>query len=166
MKPRIRQTNPTNGTCANTNTNTNTNSMTKCHKGGIKIRDTGNSSALNPLANVNPFDNPNEERNVVPVYDKADYSRLDLNVDNYSRDDLFKLFGLKSANLSENVMKECKKLVLKTHPDKSRLDEKYYVFFAKAYNKLKGVYDFQNKMQMKKTADTNEYFDRDNGAVL
>ena len=166
MKPRIRQTNPTNGTCASTNTNANANAMTKCHKGGIKIRDTGNGSALNPLANVNPFDNPNEERNVVPVYDKADYSRLDLNVDNYSRDDLFKLFGLKSANLSENVMKECKKLVLKTHPDKSRLDEKYYVFFAKAYNKLKGVYDFQNKMQMKKTADTNEYFDRDNGAVL
>jgi len=112
MKPRIRQTNPTNGTCANTsaNTNTNANSMTKCHKGGIKIRDTGNGSALNPLANVNPFDNPNEERNVVPVYDKADYSRLDLNIDNYSRDDLFKLFGLKSANLSENVMKECKEL--------------------------------------------------------
>lgn len=162
MKPRMRQTNPTNGTCANTNAN----AMTKCHKGGIKIRDTGNGTAVNPLANVNPFDNPNEERNVVPVYDKADYSRLDLNVDNYSRDDLFKLFGLKTANLSENVMKECKKLVLKTHPDKSRLDEKYYVFFAKAYNKLKGVYDFQNKMQMKKTADTNEYFDRDNGAVL
>ena len=48
MKPRIRQTNPTNGTC--------TNAMTSCHKGGIKIRDTGNGSALNPLANVNPFD--------------------------------------------------------------------------------------------------------------
>lgn len=156
MKPR--SANPTTRTC--------TNSMTNCHKGGIKIRDTGNNATVNPLANINPFNNPNEERNVTPVYNKGDYSSLDLNIDNYSRQDLFNLFGLKNANLTENVMKECKKTVLKTHPDKSRLDEKYYVFFAKAYNQLKGIYDFQNKMQTKKNADTNEYFDRDNGAVL
>jgi len=63
-------------------------------------------------------------------------------------------------------MKECKKIVLKTHPDKSNLNEKYFLFFSKAYNKIKSIYEFQNKINTKKTADTNEYFDRDNNAVI
>jgi curved DNA-binding protein CbpA len=142
------------------------NVMTSCHKGGIKIRDTGNNTTINPFANVNPFNNPNEIRNVTPVYSNSDYEMIDLDIENYSRNDLFNLFGVKNMNLSEDTLKECKKTVLKTHPDKSRLDPKYFQFFAKAYNKLKGIYEFQNKIQIKKSADTNEYFDSDNGAVL
>jgi curved DNA-binding protein CbpA len=142
------------------------NVMTSCHKGGIKIRNTGNNAAANPFENVNPFNNPNEEKNVLPVYSKNDYDRIDLDIENYSRNDLFNLFGVKNMSLSEDIMKECKKIVLKTHPDKSRLDEKYYIFFAKAYNKLKGIYEFQNKIQIKKGGDTNEYFEAENGAVL
>jgi hypothetical protein len=63
-------------------------------------------------------------------------------------------------------MKDCKRVVLKTHPDKSRLDEKYFIFFSKAYNKLKGIYEFQNKMTIKKTTDTNEYFVSDKATIL
>ena len=126
------------------------NVMTSCHKGGIKIRNSGNTAAANPFENVNPFNNPNEEKNVLPVYSKTDYDRIDLDIENYSRNDLFNLFGVKNMNLSEDTMKECKKIVLKTHPDKSRLDEKYYIFFANAYNKLKGIYEFQNKIQIRK----------------
>jgi len=62
-------------------------------------------------------------------------------------------------------MKEAKKIVLKTHPDKSRLDNKYFVFFGKAYNKLKEIYEFQNKTN-NKTSDNNEYYDTQNGQVL
>ena len=64
-----------------TNMNNNNISMTTCHKGGIKIRDTGNGNASNPFANVNPFSNPNEERNVQMVYDKSGYEKLDLNIE-------------------------------------------------------------------------------------
>lgn len=142
------------------------NVMTSCHKGGIKIRDTGNNAAANPFANVNPFNNPDEEKNITPTYNQTGYDNIDLDIESYSRNDLFNLFGVKNMNLSEDTMKECKKIVLKTHPDKSRLDPKYYQFFAKAYNKLKGIYEFQNKIQIKKTADTNEYFESENGAVL
>jgi hypothetical protein len=62
-------------------------------------------------------------------------------------------------------MKDAKKLLLKTHPDKSRLDNKYFVFFCSAYNKLKDIYEFQNKTNNKKT-DSNEYYVKENSEVL
>ena len=155
---------PNNSNSNNTNKNyINNNSMTTCHKGGIKIKDTGNNNAENPFANVNPFV---EEMSIPIVYNKTSYDNHELNIDSYSREDLFNLFGLKTMTLTETIMKECKKTVLKTHPDKSRLDEKYFIFFSKAYNKIKGIYEFQNKINSKKTADNNEYFDSTNGAVL
>jgi curved DNA-binding protein CbpA len=91
---------------------------------------------------------------------------MDLNIDSYSREDLFKLFGLNNITLSEDIMKECKKIVLKTHPDKSRIDEKYFIFFSQAYKKLLSIYEFQNKTNSKKKSDTNEYFDAENTLVL
>ena len=137
--------------------------MTKCSKGGVKIRDTGNSYSADPFAGVNPFKEPQAN----PMqYDKISYDRLDLNIDAYSREDLFKLFGLKTMTLSEDIMKECRKTVLKTHPDKSHLDEKYFIFFSKAYKKLLGIYEFQNKTNTKKTANTESYYDTDNGLLL
>ena len=141
-------------------------SMTSCHKGGIKIRDTGNNKVIDPFAGVNPFNVHNEEKRVAISYEKSSYEKLDLNIDSYSREELFKLFGLKNMSLTEEIMKECKKTVLKTHPDKSRLDEKYFIFFGKAYKKLLGIYEFQNKIQIKKTTDTNEYFDSNNSEIL
>ena len=147
----------------NTNAKQNKNAMTSCHKGGIKIKDTGNTYANDPFAGVNPFV---EESRINTSYDKTSYNNLDLNIEHYSREDLFNLFGLQNMNLTENVMKECKKIVLKTHPDKSRLDEKYFIFFSKAYTKLLGIYEFQNKTNSKKTMDTNEYFDNENVNIL
>jgi len=146
--------------------NKNKASMTTCHKGGVKIRDTGNNNTENPFANVNPFNNPNEEKNVSITYNKSGFESLDLNIDSYSREDLFNLFGLKNMNLTEDTMKECKKTVLKTHPDKSRLDEKYFIFFSNAYKKLLGIYEFQNKTNNKKIHTTNEFFDGNNGNFL
>jgi hypothetical protein len=142
-------------------------SMTTCGKTGIKIKNTGNDYKCDPFAGVDPFKNHIREVERVDVnYSKNQYELLDLNIENYSREELYKLFGFKtSAFLTEESMKEAKKIVLKTHPDKSRLDNKYFVFFGKAYNKLKEIYEFQNKTN-KKTSDNNEYFDTQNSQVL
>lgn len=140
--------------------------MTQCSKGGVKIRDTGNSYSADPFAGLNPFKNTEEKQFTSINYDRNAYNMLDLNIDSYSREDLFKLFGLKTMTLSEDIMKECKKTVLKTHPDKSHLDEKYFIFFSKAYKKLQGIYEFQNKTNNKKNIDSSEYFDTDNSLLL
>jgi len=143
-------------------------SMTKCTKTGIKIKNTGNDYTEDPFANVNPFANQIREVERIDVnYDKSVYETLDLNIENYSRPELYKLFGFRSsAILTEENMKEAKKIVLKTHPDKSRLDNKYFIFFGKAYKKLQDIYEFQNKTNSKKKIDTNEYFDSQNEQVL
>jgi len=143
--------------------------MTKCSKGGVKIRDTGNSYSADPFAGVNPFKNKEEQQNYKAIqYDTNSYQQLDLNIDAYSREDLFKLFGLRTMTLNEPLMKECRKIVLKTHPDKSHLDEKYFIFFSKAYKKLFSIYQFQNKTDNKHNQnqmyiDTNE---SDNSLLL
>jgi hypothetical protein len=123
----------------------NTYTTTTCKKGGVKIRDTrGDSPVENPLANINPFAEESKVQ-IQCVYDNLSYESLDLNIENYSRPDLFRLFGLDSMNLSENTMRDCKKIVLKTHPDKSRMEPKYFLFFSAAYKKLYSIYEFQNK---------------------
>lgn len=141
--------------------------MTSCAKTGIKIKNTGNDYKYDPFAGIDPFKNQVKETDTIDVnYNKNQYESLDLNIENYSREELYKLFGFKtSIILTEENMKEAKKIVLKTHPDKSRLDNKYFVFFGKAFQKLKDIYEFQNKTN-KKTADNNEYFDSQNGKVL
>jgi len=139
--------------------------MTNCRKGGIKIKETDNGYKADPFANVNPFINESKRENV--TYNSNSYANLDLNIENYSREELYKLFGLRvSMTLSEDIMKECKKIVLKTHPDKCRLDNKYFLFFSQSYKKLLGIYEFQNKTNSKKTADKNEYYNSDNGQIL
>jgi len=140
-------------------------SMTNCKKGGIKIKETNNGYKNDPFANVNPFINETKRENV--VYNSTSYNQLDLNIENYSRPELYKLFGLNTTiTLSEDIMKECKKLVLKTHPDKSHIDEKYFIFFSQAYKKLLNIYEFQNKTNSKKTEDKSEYYDSSNGHLL
>ena len=125
--------------------------MTKCNKGGIKIKDSKNGYKTDPFENVNPFNVVQEEKLETKKYDSTSYRELDLNVNNYSRVELYRLFGLtNTTTLNEGIMKECKKIVLKTHPDKSNLDNKYFVFFSEAYKKLLGIYEFQNKTNTKK----------------
>ena len=69
---------------------------------------------------------------------------LDLNIDNYKLEDILKLFNIK-YNFDENDMKNAKKIVLQSHPDKSGLDKKYFLFFTKAYKYLYFIYDFRKK---------------------
>jgi curved DNA-binding protein CbpA len=140
--------------------------MTKCNKGGIKIKDSKNGYRIDPFDNVNPFNVVQEQKLETKKYDLNSYQELDLNVNNYSRRELYKLFGLlDTTTLNEGIMKECKKIVLKTHPDKSNLDNKYFVFFSEAYKKLLGIYEFQNKTNTKKM-DTSEYYETNNAQLL
>jgi hypothetical protein len=142
-------------------------SMTACTKTGIKIKNTGNDYKSDPFAGVDPFKNHTRQIERVDIdYNKNGYEKIDLKIENYSREELYKLFGLKpTAILTEENIKEAKKIVLKTHPDKSRLANEYFIFFAKAYKKIQEIYEFQNKSN-KKTNDTNEYFDSQNSEVL
>ena len=133
---------------------------------GVRINQSKNEYSEDPFGNVNPFSNPYGEKDTSNIsYNKSNYNTIDLNIDSYSREDIYKLFGIQTENLNEQIMKEAKKIVLKTHPDKSRLDSKYFLFFSKAYRRLYGIYEFQNK-STKKVGDTNEYFSTDNTTVL
>jgi predicted transcriptional regulator len=67
---------------------------------------------------------------------------IDLNIDNYNLQELLSLFSI-SENFSEKDMKEAKKIVLKTHPDKSGLDPKYFLFFSKAFKIIYGIFEFR-----------------------
>ena len=69
---------------------------------------------------------------------------LDLDLNNYTLDDLLNLFKLDYNFLEENL-KKAKKVTLMTHPDKSGLDMKYFIFFMEAYEMLEKVFYFRNK---------------------
>jgi hypothetical protein len=72
---------------------------------------------------------------------------MDLNIQNYNLDDILELFRLTNKKLDFNDMKQAKNIALMTHPDKSSLDPKVFLFFKQAFGLLKQVYDFQNKSE-------------------
>lgn len=69
---------------------------------------------------------------------------LDLNIENYELQDILNLFKI-PYDFSEEDLKNAKKIVLKTHPDKSNLPSDYFRFFTKAYKKLYAIWEFKNK---------------------
>ena len=69
---------------------------------------------------------------------------LDLNIDNYDLNDILKLFRL-NHNFGENELKQAKRIVMQTHPDKSGLESKFFIFFGKAYKTLHYIYNFKRK---------------------
>lgn len=76
----------------------------------------------------------------------------DLNIDNYSLEDILNLFKI-PIDFDENDLKHAKKLVLKSHPDKSKLDSKYFLFYSKAYKVLFSIYEFKNKTKKDQSTD-------------
>ena len=69
---------------------------------------------------------------------------VDLNIDNYTLDDLLHLFQLR-VDFTEDDLKRAKRTVLATHPDKSQLPPEHFRFFVQAYNIIKGIFDFRHK---------------------
>lgn len=79
---------------------------------------------------------------------------VDLNLENYTLNDLLKLFNI-SFNFQEKELKDAKKIVLRMHPDKSKLDKKYFLFFSSAYKLLYNIYNFRNKSKNTNTEYSN-----------
>lgn len=122
-----------------------------CPKAGIKIHETPNN--LNISSNqYAPYASIDKSINLLNL--KKD--NLDFNLENYTLEALYKLFNIDSKKgLDEISMKNARNFTLKTHPDKSKLDSKYYIFYSKAFNKLNEIYQYQNKSSNKKTSNNN-----------
>jgi hypothetical protein len=71
-------------------------------------------------------------------------SDIDLNIENYDLTDLLNLFKL-DYEFHEEDLKRVKKTVMQTHPDKSGLDKKYFLFFSSAYKIIFSIYEFRHK---------------------
>lgn len=71
---------------------------------------------------------------------------LDLNIENYSLEDILNLFKI-NHDFGEEELKQAKRIALKTHPDKSGLKKEIFIFFSKAYNLILDVYNFKNKTE-------------------
>jgi hypothetical protein len=128
-----------------------------CYKAGIKIHETKNNSNTGLMR---------QSQLQQPVnYYNTTLDSLDLDLEHYSLDDLYKLFNIEDGNLDESNLKNAKQIVLKMHPDKSRLDAKYFLFFSKAYKQLYGIYEFQNKSVQKKYND-EDFFDESDRTTL
>ena len=133
---------------------------------GVRISKGENEYNIDPFDNINPFANPDGKsdfKNI--VYNNSSYENMDINISNYSIESIYKLFGVQNKILTDEVMKEAKKIALKAHPDKSRLDPKYFLFFSEAYKRLFNIYEFQNKTS-KKNEDTKEFYNANNNATL
>jgi hypothetical protein len=137
------------------------NKKTPCPKSGIKIHETYQSNNNNNNNN----NNNKYTQNRVNYYDTP-MSELDLNLDNYSLDDLFNLFNIRNDILDEEIMKNAKQITLKMHPDKSRLEPKFFIFFRKAYNRLVEIYEFQNKSLNKKQNNSDNSMSENNIQIL
>tara|TARA_B100000424_G_C22877806_1_gene467324 strand:- start:97 stop:996 length:900 start_codon:yes stop_codon:yes gene_type:complete len=80
----------------------------------------------------------------------TDKAPFDLNIDNYTLDDILDLFQLKNSKektgqITFDDLKHAKKIVMQTHPDKSRLDPSIFLFFSEALKILVYLYTFKNK---------------------
>ena len=85
--------------------------------------------------------------------------QFDLNLDNYKFNDILKLFHL-SINFTEHDLKKAKTFVYNAHPDKSKLDPKFFVFFSKAYKKLELIYKFISQQNKKQSTSYNVQSDK------
>lgn len=131
---------------------------TSCPKSGIKIHESNNNYRADPFLQQSKLTKPVSFQNTT-------INSLDLDLDNYSLEDIYHLFNIDGGYLSEQSLKSAKQIVLKMHPDKSHLDAKYFLFFSKAYKRLFSIYEFQNKSAKKQYKD-EDFFDEGNKNIL
>ena len=92
---------------------------------------------------------------------------LDLNIDNYELQDLLNLFKL-DYNFSKDDLKQAKKIVLGTHPDKSNLPKEYFLFFCSAYKVVNSIYQFRSRGNSQSSTEyyADEYRDEEKERML
>jgi len=89
-------------------------------------------------------------------------SNHNLQIQNYSLNELLGLFELDSYQISMEDLKRAKKKVLMLHPDKSRLDAKYFLFYKKAFDIVVQFYNNQHKQNQQVNAENSQYRSLDN----
>lgn len=72
------------------------------------------------------------------------YTNLDLDINNYNLDDLLALFRI-PINFTREQLKDVKKVVLMTHPDKSGQPKELFLFFTSAYKIIHQIYTFRTR---------------------
>jgi hypothetical protein len=159
----------------------NNKKSSSCPKAGIKIHETYPNNSINNNVNDNINNNLNNSQYASFKYSSnnnitllnAENSNFDFNIDNYSLNGLYKLFNIDPNNgLNNNTIKSAKAFTLKTHPDKSKLDPKYFIFYSKAFNKLNEIYQYQNKSTKTFSHDNNyenefsKFYNDDNKNIL
>ena len=86
---------------------------------------------------------------------------IDLNEDNYNYQELLNLFSLED-DFDMNDLKLAKRKVLRLHPDKCKLNIKYYLFFTKMFKKVEQIYNYThhetNIYNYKKEIDVDDHF--------
>jgi len=90
---------------------------------------------------------------------------MDLNIENYDLDDILNLFKM-PKNFVEEDVKAAKKIVLKTHPDKSGLSPDYFRFYSKAYKKIYFIWKFKSSTKDNNLKTYDELLNGDNNNNL
>lgn len=92
---------------------------------------------------------------------------LDLDINNYELKDILSLFRL-DYNFTEDDLKRAKKMALMTHPDKSNMDKKYFLFFTSAYKVIYSIYQFRTRSNSQQSTEyvIDEEKDEDKEALL
>jgi hypothetical protein len=94
---------------------------------------------------------------------------VDLDINNYNLQDILSLFKI-PVNFNEDDMKRAKQIVLKTHPDKSKLPAEYFLFYSKAYKMLYSVWEFKKRGDVDsknpKNTEYSTYSDEDKSVLL
>ena len=80
---------------------------------------------------------------------------VDLDITHYDLESLVNLFKI-PIHFTEEHLKDAKKIVLATHPDKSRLDKEYFLFFSKAYKILYQIHQFKCKSTKRNVQEYSE----------
>lgn len=75
---------------------------------------------------------------------------VELDIEKYDLVDLLNLFKL-DYDFDKEDLKQAKKIALMTHPDKSGLDKKYFLFFSSAYKAIYEIYQFRHKIKSQST---------------
>jgi len=68
----------------------------------------------------------------------------DLNIENYKLEEILKLFNL-PYDFVETDLKKAYRVALKTHPDKSGLNNEYFRFYMKAYKIVEQIFYFRGQ---------------------
>jgi len=77
-----------------------------------------------------------------------------LNIQSYSLDEILELFDLHNYDITIENLKVAKRKVLMLHPDKSKLEPKYFLFYKKAFDVIVQFFDNQNRQN--RTVDSND----------